>query len=107
MNENTSRVVEYTLVILIGLIISYVMFVQQQADKDKFDQLRERVDAVEQKIDNVNADKVFTDLKIKQIDEKVNPKTEEPILGPDGKPVQTGEQKTDSVKSENPTVQPK
>ncbi|MFA6252045.1 MAG: hypothetical protein WCX74_01455 [Candidatus Paceibacterota bacterium] len=105
MNDNTSRVVEYTLVILIGLIISYVMFVQQQADKDKFDQLKDRVDTVEQKVDDMKADKMLMDLKIKQIDEKVNPKTEEPALGSDGKPLQTGE--TDAVKPETQTTQPK
>lgn len=88
MKENTSKIVEYALVILIGLIVSYVIFAQQQSDKERFVNLEARLQTVEQKLDNVEANNKITELRLKQLDEKVNPKVEQPT-NPEGTPAPT------------------
>ena len=106
MNENTSKIVEYTLVILIGLIISYVIFAQQQSDKARFIELEKRLEAVEQKIDVIKTDNVIQDLKIKQIDAKVNPKTEELTVNPDKTLTETENKETETTNPVQPKINP-
>ncbi|MFA6348278.1 MAG: hypothetical protein WCX30_02490 [Candidatus Paceibacterota bacterium] len=96
MNELNSKIVEYVLVILIGLIISYVVFVQSQDSKVKFDQLNQKVDEIKMDIDGLRLDIIAKDLKIKQLDEQLNPKTETTTEGTDA---ETGKEKpVDSTK---------
>jgi hypothetical protein len=90
MNENNSRIVEYVLVILIGLIVSYVIFAQQQASKDKFSKLEDRLTIVEQDINSLRSENVIEGLKIKALDEKVNPKVEVTAPTEEGKTTNEG-----------------
>lgn len=108
MNENTSRIVEYVLVILIGLIVSYVVFAQQQSNKDKFNQLEEKITTIEQRLDSLKADNTVEDLKLKALDEKVNPKVEATTPTEEGKTTTEGKATTEGGKTTTPTTsQPK
>lgn len=73
MDENLSKVIKYTLVILIGLILSYALFVQAQDSKYKFSQLEEKNIQLEQKIESLKTDNIVEDLKIEAIERKLNP----------------------------------
>jgi cell division protein ZapA (FtsZ GTPase activity inhibitor) len=106
MNENTSRIVEYVLVILIGLIVSYVVFAQQQSNKDKFIQLEEKITTIEQRLDSLKADNTVEDLKLKALDEKVNPKVEATTPTEEGKTTTTEEGKTTTPTTSQPKITP-
>ncbi|MFA5080740.1 MAG: hypothetical protein WC472_03950 [Candidatus Paceibacterota bacterium] len=98
MNEINSKIVEYTLVILIGLIISYVVFVQVENGKNKLDQFDQRISDIEQKIEGLKIDMLAKDLKIKKLDEQLNPKPAETAT--DEKSSDVEKEKTDTTKPE-------
>jgi len=106
MNENTSRIVEYVLVILIGLIVSYVVFAQQQSNKDKFIQLEEKITTIEQRLDSLKADNTVEDLKLKALDEKVNPKVEATTPTEEGKATTEEGGKTTTPTTSQPKITP-
>ncbi|MDD5639607.1 MAG: hypothetical protein PHR47_02270 [Candidatus Pacebacteria bacterium] len=97
MNEINSKIVEYTLVILIGLIISYVVFVQLENVKNRLDQFDQKIREVEQKIESLKTDMVVRDLKIKRLDEQLNPKPTETTID---------EKSSDTEKEEANTIKP-
>jgi hypothetical protein len=65
MNENTSKVVEYVLVILIALGVSYAVFAQAKAYEDRFGTIESSIKALQTKIDAINVDNIINQIYIK------------------------------------------
>jgi len=81
MNENNSKIVEYVLVILIALGVSYAVFAQASAYENRFGMIEKSIKDIQTKIQSIDVDTIVNQLKIKGIEKQVidtEPKPVEP-----------------------------
>lgn len=78
MNENNSKVIEYVLVILIALGVSYAIFAQSSVNQSRFESLEKSVKALEARVESINVDNIINEINIKGLKNQTAPVVTEP-----------------------------
>ena len=79
MNENTSKVVEYVLVILIALGVSYAVYSQANTYETRFDLIEKSVKDIQTKISTLDVDNIINQINIKGLKTQIiTPEVQQP-----------------------------
>lgn len=70
MNENNSKVIEYVLVILIALGVSYAVFAQASSYEARFKSIEDTVKVIQTKLDSLSVDNIINEINIKGLKQK-------------------------------------
>ncbi len=71
MNENTSKVVEYVLVILIALGVSYAVFQQANTYEKRFGLIEKSISEIQTKIQSLDVETLINQINVKGLQNQV------------------------------------